>query len=1041
MPKRSHGLPVETPSKVFGKHTTLKSIDIKFKDLFKSLGKAISSLIAQRYDIGINNLLDAVFAFEIKKDDGQLAWLLINRSIIRAIAMIVEDNQLIISEATRGFHSLAGEVDLNEENLTEIADKIDYAVDARRIVVDDSFFTNPRDFSLLEELKQPLAKWFEGFGLNQAQSESISGRFTSYFVFALNEEWREKPEDYKVILDKIDTPFKNATKIEESWNLYNSVLQKRLDEPMFGEAFSLRQIYIPLRAYIEEKVINKTKENSDYFVDARDIQLIKKIIDVNEYLDAWVKTSDKSDSIRFISGGPGYGKSSSLKIFAGNFSRYSNRRILYIPLHLFQLSDDLEDSINHFVRNEGFLSHNIFDNEKGEKKLLIIFDGLDELSMQGKVGDEIAKDFVRKIQLKVVQLNQLQSRLKIIICGRDISVQSGKSETDNKTKVIHLLPYYLDQYERFAYEDVNELLKKDQRDLWWENYGKATGQYFTETPFDLTNEKLNELTLLPLFNYLVALSYTKGKINFKTQNNINVIYYDLLESVYQRGEKWADKQHIALEGVSQEEFIRVLEEIGLAAWQGESRKVSVQEIERHCSNNGLYKILEKFKERARGGISTLLLAFYFRKSGNRDLEGNDTFEFTHKSFGEYLTARRVVRGIERINYEISEKQKNFERGWDDITALVYWIELTRFTAFDDYLIKFISDELELRSKEEILGWQKTISKLINYVIKYGTPMEKLADNRPSFKEEMRQARNVEESLLVCVNSCAKMTQEVSPVFFTQEFTLNDWLRRLNSSLAIKSVGYLNLIEESVEKNIDESEESTSFRLPRLFGKGIYMESLERALYRYKGARTLGINLERVNLEKANLEGANLKGANLEEANLGGANLEGANLEGANLKMTKLTKSFLQFAILKSANLEKTKLEGSDIREVNMENVILKEANLFLANLEKSNLTNANLEKSNLELTNFTEATLKKANFIEANLEDSNLRGANLREANLTGANLKESKLDEAKLEDTIWQNGLKILSKISINHWLIEDGSHLIINPRSGYKLINKREI
>jgi hypothetical protein len=42
-------------------------------------------------------------------------------------------------------------------------------------------------------------------------------------------------------------------------------------------------------------------------------------------------------------------------------------------------------------------------------------------------------------------------------------------------------------------------------------------------------------------------------------------------------------------------------------------------------------MLPVFEQSVSSGISTLLLAFYFRQKGARD--GEKTFEFTHKSFG------------------------------------------------------------------------------------------------------------------------------------------------------------------------------------------------------------------------------------------------------------------------------------------------------------------------------------------------------------------------------------------------------------------------
>jgi hypothetical protein len=61
----------------------------------------------------------------------------------------------------------------------------------------------------------------------------------------------------------------------------------------------------------------------------------------------------------------------------------------------------------------------------------------------------------------------------------------------------------------------------------------------------------------------------------------------------------------------------------------------------------LVKALNEFLLQS-GGFSRLIAAFYFQAT-ERDTVSGQAFEFTHKSFGEYLTARRLVREIRDIN--------------------------------------------------------------------------------------------------------------------------------------------------------------------------------------------------------------------------------------------------------------------------------------------------------------------------------------------------------------------------------------------------------
>ena len=58
-----------------------------------------------------------------------------------------------------------------------------------------------------------------------------------------------------------------------------------------------------------------------------------------------------------------------------------------------------------------------------------------------------------------------------------------------------------------------------------------------------------------------------------------------------------------------EDFLRVLEEIGLAAWHGDGRSTTVREIEEHCQASGVGILLKDFQEGAKAGVTRLLAAF------------------------------------------------------------------------------------------------------------------------------------------------------------------------------------------------------------------------------------------------------------------------------------------------------------------------------------------------------------------------------------------------------------------------------------------------
>ncbi|MEH1905401.1 MAG: pentapeptide repeat-containing protein [Nostoc sp.] len=452
------------------------------------------------------------------------------------------------------------------------------------------------------------------------------------------------------------------------------------------------------------------------------------------------------------------------------------------------------------------------------------------------------------------------------------------------------------------------MLQQDQRQIWWQKYGNASGRGYDCLPEELNRNNFTEITAQPLLNYLVALSFDQQK-KFPTDGNLNAIYANLLTAVYQRG--WADHQHPAIHGIEEKDFVRILEEIALASWHGDGRTTTVREIEAHCEHSSLKSLLDKFQESAKLGVTRLLTAFYFRESGVKEQE--KTFEFTHKSFGEYLTAKRIVREVRLIHKKLKDRQNDPDEGWDEREALKRWAILCGASPMDEYLFKFVADEIRLQNASDVSNWQQTLCHLIAFMLRHGMPMERL-NPRPDFQEENRQARNAEEAFLAVLNACARVTKTVSKIQWHTREAFGIWISRLQGQridfgddvFCLNCLSFLDLqgcvlvFKDFHKANL----QGANLQGANLQGANLVWAYLDEA-------NLVGTNLDEANLDEANLVGtnlggANLQGANLEWANLGGANLGGANLVGANL----------QGANLQGANLKGTYLEGENSADLN-----------------------------------------------------------------------------------------------------------------------------
>ncbi len=875
MSESAAGISVSKPQNIWK-----RQVKVNLRSLFSTLGKAALNGAFLQWDDLAENGVEVLDDLGLSRTPGELAGLLISQSLMKAMKGLLKSNADLLPQ------------EVEKLPLKELYRQITDFLEEPELILDQDFFEHPERLPIVAPIQAAFLRWLTTNNLisNSQEAKSLSNRLPAYFVLALQEQWKDKRDEYSLLLDEIDTPFNNAWKRERGWLHYRAWLQKQIDEPIFWETFSLKQIYVPLRGFYEEKEIKATPD-TDYH---REPSFKRIVIKLQEQLETWLEAAKSDDAIRLLTGGPGSGKSSFCKVFAAQQARLE-KQVLYIPLHRLSFSTDLVTAVQTFVQHDGFLPENPLEPRDQDLKLLIIFDGLDELSMQGKIAQEVAHNFINEVREKVHHFNQNKTRLQVLISGRDVVVQSNKNNFKKPQQIITILPYWVDKSDDFS--DVDNLLKVDQRDQWWQQYGQAKGKNYAQLPPELSGKNLQEITAQPLLNYLIALTFERGEVQFSQETNLNNIYDNLLKAVYERGYEKNSPGHRAIEGITEKDFVLILMEIALSCWHGNGRTTTVIEIEEHCENNGLKNLLKNFQDSfqsdSQGSITRLLTAFYFRESG--DLRGSEkTFEFTHKSFGEYLTARRIVDRVKQIHRKLQDSENDYDNDYDPRQALIAWATLCGPTAIDEYLFSFIVNQMQLQSPDEVKQWQKTLGHLIEYLLVKGMPMEGLK-NRPNFQEEMQQARNAEEALLALFNACGRVTEEIFPIQWPSREAFGNWLARLQGQridfepmLVLDCLSFLDL--------------QNCLLIHRDLGGA----NLQRA--NFAEANLRGANLQRANLEGANLQRANLVGANLRGANLRGANLEEANLEGANLEWANLVGANLEGVNFKDANVKGTILD-------------------------------------------------------------------------------------------------------------------------------------
>ncbi|MEO0777514.1 MAG: pentapeptide repeat-containing protein [Bacteroidota bacterium] len=923
-----------------------RKVKTDFVKLFQALAKAAIMGLAPNPFSAMKEAIGVVDAFELEQDVNGLAYLLILEAMVNASNELIEEHKEQLKQLT-GREKL-----YEEDEFVVFLDQLNAILEGKELSIKKDFFLYPKQIAILDPYCDHFKQILIYLGATEVEAVKITRKLPGSFVNALHQAWSANSSAYDPIVDKLESRFTEAVKREQEWDQYFAFLEKQVEEPVFEESFSLQQIYIPLRAYYTEK---------------RQAKVLPKVaIELEPYLDQWLAQADTQSALKVLSGGPGSGKSTFAKIWAAKLAA-ERHRLLLITLDLLDDGErDLIGKIGNFIGSSADikLSYNPLRELHQENELLLIFDGLDKLERSNQ---EAANNLITQVKKQLDRCNREgQVKLKVLIIGREIVVQGNASKFRGERQILQLLPYFKarkDVEEQFIpqvieqedevkpFEEKYPLFALDQRDEWWKRYGTLTGLNYQGLPPALKDSNLNEITAQPLLNYLVALSLRRGKIQFSKQVHLNVIYQDLIEGVYERACEGMTDTAIESQ-LEKEEFFRVLEGIALSIWCGDG-KTTLEKIGALIDDSELAQLFTRFQEGRQPAITRLLVSFYFREHSPQ--EGKRTFEFTHQTFGEYLTARYVVKFLKSIAEQRIAKEKNWGSGWDTKKALQKWLAVTGPSPVGKVLFRFLRAEMMSQPKSMVKDLQLQITSLLNNVIKGGMPFGKC---RKSNKEENRLSRNAEEALLVTLNLCTKITGQRVKIDFPSPNDFGAWVSRLQP-------------QRKEWENTIAYQCFSNFILVNaiMLGIDLHDAKLEKA-YFFRG------DLQGANLSKADLRGAILKEIGLQRTNLRYAELEGADLGGLDL----------QYADLEGANLENANLSRADLRGANLKGAELPPANLQKAKLQKADLRGARLGGAELQ---------------EAKLQESNLGGADLHGARLEGANLEGATLDGAILEGAL----------------------------------------
>ncbi|MDE0382430.1 MAG: NACHT domain-containing protein [Defluviicoccus sp.] len=488
--------------------------------MMRHLGRAAAQgSLLENWPGAVQELFAAAATISIQRSEGELAWQLVLTGIGEALTELANDQPPTL---------------INESDTKNIIERVEN--DATDLVIPVDFLDHPWSLSPVALAKQTLLMWLTPNDSTDFHQDltNLCHRFDSALILGLHRTIRKDEARYQQLLALRDDPTRSAWQMLEDWRLYRAQLIADFrTSPVFDESFALDQIYVPLNAWRWIKYDAETKDER---------KEIRAVSPLNADMLAWLRGEREKGRLRLISGGPGSGKSSAMKALAAELATNGNdghpTDVLLFPLQRFQWRMGIVESVAATLNTySNQLRHNPIDAdhlEQRDRPLLLIFDGLDELTANTEVSEAISATFLRALD---TVFHFWEGRpVWAIVTGRDAIFGNIEGPTTNLPgERFHLLPYHVRNHEHGApdrrdYHDPGSLLAEDNRRDAFYRYTRAKGESTDQLPNAYSNDDLHDVTSQPLLNYFIL---TSGPDEIE-DSNLARIYRRLFDRLHER---------------------------------------------------------------------------------------------------------------------------------------------------------------------------------------------------------------------------------------------------------------------------------------------------------------------------------------------------------------------------------------------------------------------------------------------------------------------------------------------------------------------------
>jgi Pentapeptide repeats (8 copies) len=409
--------------------------------------------------------------------------------------------------------------------------------------------------------------------------------------------------------------------------------------------------------------------------------------------------------------------------------------------------------------------------------------------------------------------------------------------------------------------------------------------------------------------------------------NRNALYERIFSQVWFRDRKI--KLHPAGKNVEQDDFFLLMESLGLASWRGGGRTAGADDFVRIRKLYAPEKRRE-YDKLPSASLQNLTLQFFSRE----DQADDPGFEFIHKSFGEYLTARALINLGKRYISKL--------RAGEEIEFFDTWAQICGAEVVTSDIRDFIFLEYGKLSNLELEVFQQGLEEVCQALLS-----ERFV-GRVDGLGRGRSGTEILNALLAIISVLSSL-----PRFF-------HFIRKVNG------VGFRPFLEDDVD----------GFRYLTylsMFCKGhaddfslLFNSAIFPAQTNLRFVSFPEMNLRRITAVELQAEQANLVGVAFDEAILPNANFSDCFLAGANFRRCRA----------RGARFHRSDLTGSYFSGAKVTDAVFEMANLRGANFSSSDLSGCSFDGAVMIDANFTNCDVSAADFSRAiGLRQEQIRNA------------------------------------------------------------------